>query len=102
MLQTAKAPARAGSAGWLVPAGLLLLGSLPIVAGALRLDAAVRRRGDHARQPALRRAAPAGRPAHRERRVSFPSLAHSSSPPASGGEAPAGIAWPGGCLFHSG
>ena len=37
MSQTAKAPARAGSAGWLMPAGLLLLSSLPIVAGALRL-----------------------------------------------------------------
>ena len=37
MSQTAKAPARAGSAGWLMPAGLLLLSSLPIAAGALRL-----------------------------------------------------------------
>jgi hypothetical protein len=37
MSQTAKASARAGSAGWLVPAGLLLLSSLPIAAGALRL-----------------------------------------------------------------
>jgi hypothetical protein len=37
MSQTAKAPASAGSAGWLVPAGLLLLGALPIVAGAFRL-----------------------------------------------------------------
>jgi uncharacterized membrane protein YozB (DUF420 family) len=37
MSQTAKAPARAGSAGWLAPAGLLLLGALPIVAGAFRL-----------------------------------------------------------------
>jgi hypothetical protein len=32
------APASAGSAGWLAPAGLLLLGMLPVVAGALRLD----------------------------------------------------------------
>jgi hypothetical protein len=37
MSQTSSARARAGSAGWLVPAGLLLLGSLPIVAGAFRL-----------------------------------------------------------------
>jgi uncharacterized membrane protein YozB (DUF420 family) len=37
MSQTAKAPVRAGSAGWLAPAGLLLLGALPIVAGAFRL-----------------------------------------------------------------
>jgi hypothetical protein len=32
------APKRAGSAGWLTPAGLLLLGMLPVAAGALRLD----------------------------------------------------------------
>ena len=37
MSQTAKAPARAGSAGWLAPAGLLVLGTLPVAAGALRL-----------------------------------------------------------------
>lgn len=39
MSRTANAPAtsRSGSAGWLVPAGLLALGALPIVAGALRL-----------------------------------------------------------------
>jgi hypothetical protein len=32
------APKSAGSAGWLAPAGLLLLGMLPVAAGALRLD----------------------------------------------------------------
>jgi uncharacterized membrane protein YozB (DUF420 family) len=32
------APKTAGSAGWLAPAGLLLLGMLPVAAGALRLD----------------------------------------------------------------
>jgi uncharacterized membrane protein YozB (DUF420 family) len=37
MSQTATAPARAGSAGRLALAGLLLLGALPIVAGAFRL-----------------------------------------------------------------
>ena len=37
MSQTARPQARAGSAGWLAPAGLLLLGMLPIVAGAFRL-----------------------------------------------------------------
>ncbi len=37
MSRTAKAPATAGSVGWLVPAGLLLLGALPVAAGALRL-----------------------------------------------------------------
>lgn len=37
MAHTTTAHARAGSAGWLAPAGLLLLGALPIVAGAFRL-----------------------------------------------------------------
>ena len=37
MSQTAKARAGAGSAGWLAPAGLLVLGTLPVAAGALRL-----------------------------------------------------------------
>src|SRR5438067_7674834 len=37
MSQTARTPARAGSAGWLAPIGLLVLGALPIVAGAFRL-----------------------------------------------------------------
>jgi hypothetical protein len=32
-----EAPARAASAGWLVPAGLILLSIVPIVAGAFRL-----------------------------------------------------------------
>src|SRR5438270_12594973 len=32
------APKSAGSAGWLAPAGLLLLGMLPVALGALRLD----------------------------------------------------------------
>ena len=38
MSQTARPRARAGSAGWLAPAGLLLLGMLPVVAGAFRLS----------------------------------------------------------------
>jgi Predicted membrane protein (DUF2306) len=38
MSQTARPQARAGSAGWLAPAGLLLLGMLPIAAGAFRLS----------------------------------------------------------------
>src|SRR5919204_5785829 len=38
MSQTARPRARAGSGGWLAPAGLLLLGMLPVAAGALRLD----------------------------------------------------------------
>jgi hypothetical protein len=38
MSLTARPHARAGSAGWLAPAGLLLLGMLPIVAGAFRLS----------------------------------------------------------------
>jgi uncharacterized membrane protein len=35
--QKAKAPARTGSAGWLVPAALLLLSAIPLISGALRL-----------------------------------------------------------------
>ena len=38
MSHTARGHARAGSGGWLPPAGLLLLGMLPVIAGALRLD----------------------------------------------------------------
>jgi uncharacterized membrane protein YozB (DUF420 family) len=38
MSQAARPQVRAGSAGWLAPAGLLLLGMLPIVAGAFRLS----------------------------------------------------------------
>src|ERR1700736_3809499 len=38
MSQTARPHASAGSAGWLAPAGLLLLGMLPVAAGAFRLD----------------------------------------------------------------
>jgi hypothetical protein len=40
MSQTARPQARAGAikTGWLVPAGLLLLGMLPVIAGALRLE----------------------------------------------------------------
>lgn len=38
MSQTIKTQAKAGSAGWLTPAGLLLLGMLPVAAGALRLS----------------------------------------------------------------
>src|SRR5438067_7886685 len=37
MSQTARRHASAGSAGWLAPAGLLVLGMLPVVAGAFRL-----------------------------------------------------------------
>ena len=37
MSQTAKARAGAGSAGWLAPAGLLVLSALPLAAGAFRL-----------------------------------------------------------------
>lgn len=33
----AKAPGRSGSAGWLVPAALLLLSAIPLISGALRL-----------------------------------------------------------------
>jgi len=35
--QKAKAPARKGSSGWLVPAALLLLSAIPLISGALRL-----------------------------------------------------------------
>ena len=38
MSQTARPRASAASGGWLAPAGLLLLGMLPVIAGALRLD----------------------------------------------------------------
>jgi len=38
MSETTNPRAGTGSAGWLVPAGLLLLGALPIAAGALRLS----------------------------------------------------------------
>ena len=38
MSQTARPRARAGSGGWLAPAGLLLLGMLPVIAGAFRLE----------------------------------------------------------------
>jgi len=38
MSLTARPQATAGSAGWLAPAGLLVLGMLPVAAGALRLD----------------------------------------------------------------
>ena len=38
MSLTARPHASAGSAGWLAPAGLLLLGMLPVAAGALRLS----------------------------------------------------------------
>jgi uncharacterized membrane protein len=34
----AKAPAKAGSAGWLVPVGLLILSFIPVAAGAFRLS----------------------------------------------------------------
>lgn len=36
-LQNTKAPAKAGSAGWLVPVGLLILSFIPIAGGAFRL-----------------------------------------------------------------
>lgn len=35
--QNARTPARAGSAGWLVPVGLLMLSFIPVVGGAFRL-----------------------------------------------------------------
>jgi hypothetical protein len=38
MAQTARSQASAGSGGWLTPLGLLLLGMLPVIAGAFRLE----------------------------------------------------------------
>src|SRR6266567_2987614 len=38
MSLTARSQTSAGSAGWLAPAGLLLLGMLPVIAGAFRLE----------------------------------------------------------------
>jgi hypothetical protein len=38
MAQTATRHAQSGSAGWLAPAGLFLLGMLPVIAGAFRLE----------------------------------------------------------------
>src|SRR5438067_3384352 len=38
MSVTARSQTSAGSAGWLAPAGLLLLGMLPVIAGAFRLE----------------------------------------------------------------
>src|SRR5438552_2929455 len=38
MSQIPRSQTSAGSAGWLAPAGLLLLGMLPVIAGAFRLE----------------------------------------------------------------
>ena len=64
--QTAKTPAKTGSAEWLVIAALLVLSFIPVASGAVPPEPVDRRRGNYASQRPLLCVASAGGRAYRE------------------------------------